>query len=407
MNNIDADIIVVGAGLVGIAAAISLAKQTSDKNYSVVLIDHKSPHVKLTPTFDSRIYAISPSTVSWLKELDVWPMVDATRITPIKAMHIFGDANGSELKLLASDANAVNLGYIVENQQLMHALWQKLQLVNVQVIVGVACESLTISPQTISLALANKKVINAALVVAADGIDSWVRTQVNIPVKNKPYQQTAIVTNFNCEIAHQDVARQWFGSEEYGSDSVLAFLPLPDNQVSIVWSVATTKAHQLLDLSDGDFTQQVLLQSAGKLGSLKLLSPRMSFDLSKKTCTRLTSERVVLVGDAAHQIHPMAGQGVNLGFRDVVALEQVIFGSKSVVSKAHVMATNDVGNNRSLREYERARAVDIASMVNLTDGLHQLFGANAGIIKTLRNWGLSKTDHQLLIKKYLIQQAIN
>ena len=407
MNNIDADIIVVGAGLVGIAAAVSFAKKANDKTKRIVLIDQNNPNTKLTPAFDSRIYAISPSTVNWFKELDVWPMIDAARINPIKAMHIFGDANSSELKLLASDANAVNLGYIVENQQLMHALRQKLHLLNIQVMAGVACESLTTSPQKISLTLANKQVINAALVVAADGVDSWVRTQVNIPVKNKTYQQMAIVANFKCEIAHQDIAEQWFGSAEHGSDSVLAFLPLPNNQISIVWSVATAKAHQLLDLSDDDFAHQVLLQSAAKLGSLKLLSPRMSFDLNKKTCTRLITGRVVLVGDAAHQIHPMAGQGVNLGFRDVMALEQVLFGSQSDVSKARVTATNDFGNNRSLREYERARAADIVSMMSLTDGLHQLFSATAGIVKTLRNWGLSSMDQQLQIKKYLIQQVMN
>ncbi len=407
MKPIDFDVIVIGAGLVGMAAAISLAKQTNDKNYRVVLIDHKSPTIKLTPTFDNRIYAISPSTVSWLKALDVWQMLDATRISPIKAMHIFGDANGSDLKLLASDANAVNLGYIVENQQLTHALWQKLQSLNIEVITGIACQCLNISPQQASLTLINQQVINAQLVVAADGVDSWVRTQVNMTMKNKDYQQTAIVANFSCEKSHQAIARQWFGSSEYGPDSVLAFLPLPNNQISIVWSVANAKALQLLDLSDDDFTQQVVLQSADKLGSLKLLLPRMSFDLNKKTCTRLIAERVVLVGDAAHQIHPMAGQGVNLGFRDVMALAKVIVSSPSVVSKMQATATNDIGNNRSLRAYERARAADITSMVNLTDGLYQLFSAKAGIVRTLRNWGMSKIEHQALIKKYLIQQAIN
>jgi 2-polyprenyl-6-methoxyphenol hydroxylase-like FAD-dependent oxidoreductase len=188
---------------------------------------------------------------------------------------------------------------------------------------------------------------------------------------------------------------------------VLAFLPLPNNQISIVWSVAVAKAHQLLNLSDDDFTREASLQSADKLGSLKLLSPRMSFDLNKKTCTRLICERVVLVGDAAHQIHPMAGQGVNLGFRDVMALEKALYSSQSDVSKSRAITTNDIGSNRCLREYERKRAPDILSMVNLTDGLHQLFSAKTGIVKTLRNWGLSKLDDQLLIKKQLIAQAIN
>lgn len=407
MCSIDADIIVVGAGLVGMAAAISFAKQSTDKSYRVVLIDQKSPTTTLTTAFDSRIYAISPSTVNWFKKLGVWQIVDASRINPIKAMHIFGDANNSELKLLASEANALNLGYIVENQQLMSALWQKLLALNIEVITGIACQHLAITSQQALLTLTNQQVIKAQLVVAADGVDSWVRSQTNIAVKDKDYQQTAIVANFSCEKSHQDIARQWFGSGEYGADSVLAFLPLPNNQISIVWSVAAAKAQQLLDLSEDDFTQQVSVQTSDKLGSLNLLSSRSSFDLNKKSCIRLIAERVVLVGDAAHQIHPMAGQGVNLGFRDVMALEQVLLGSQSVVSNSLTAATNDIGSHRSLRQYERMRAADILSMMNLTDGLHQLFSAKANMIKTLRNWGLSKIDQQLLIKKYLIQQAIN
>ncbi len=407
MRNVDADVIVVGAGLVGIAAAISLAKQSTDKSYHVVLVDQKPTSIKLTSAFDSRIYAISPSTVNWFKKLGVWQKVDARRINPIKAMHIFGDANNSELKLLASEANAASLGYIIESQQLMSALWQRLQELNIEIITDIACQNLAITTQQASLTLANQEVIKTKLVVAADGVDSWVRTQTNIVVKNKGYQQTAIVANFRCEKSHQDIARQWFGSGEYGSDSVLAFLPLPNNQISIVWSLAMAKAQQLLDLSEGDFTRQLSVQTADKLGLLNLLSSRMSFDLYKKSCTRLIAERVVLVGDAAHQIHPMAGQGLNLGFRDVMALEQVLFGSQSLVSSSLSATTNEIGSLRSLRQYERTRAADILSMMNLTDGLHQLFSAKANMIKTLRNWGLSKIDRQLLIKKYLIQQATN
>ena len=406
MNSIEADFIVVGAGLVGIAAAVSLAKQLGDKSYNVVLLDQKCPNIKLTQAFDSRVYAISPSTVRWLKELDVWQRVDASRISPIKAMHVFGDANSSNLKLLATDINAVNLGYIVENQQLMHALWQMLEALNIKVITGVACQSLNIMLNQASIILANQQVVNAKLLIAADGVDSWVRTQADITMKNKAYKQTAIIANYKCEKNHQDIARQWFGSEKYGSDSVLAFLPLPDNQLSIVWSLTSEKAHQLLNLSDEDFTKEVLLQSLDTSSSLTLSSSRMRFDLNKKTCTRLIAERVVLIGDAAHQIHPMAGQGVNLGFRDVMALEQVMAGLKLSRNNTQESTTVDVGSKRSLRDYERRRAADLSHMVSLTDGLHQLFAAKSATIKTLRNWGLSKLDNQFWIKKHLIQQAI-
>ena len=407
LKTINTDIIIVGAGLVGIAAAVSLATKSDGKTYRIVLVDQKSPNTALTDIdspnqWDSRIYAITPSSVNWFKGLGVWQLMDVSRITAINAMHIYGDVyhqtSNSQLQLNASDANVQSLGFIVENQQLMHALWQQLQGLDVEVITGVACESLSITAQKATLTLVNQQEINAELVVAADGVDSWVRIQANIAVKNKSYQQMAIVANFSCENSHQGIARQWFGSVSSGADSILAFLPLPNNHISIVWSVATEKAQQLLNLNGDDFIKQVSLLSGNTLGALKLVTARLNFPLHQQSCARLISERVVLVGDAAHQVHPLAGQGVNLGFRDDMALEQVLMKSKSLYNLA---------SNRNLREYERARSADIMNMVQLTDGLNQLFAAENGVIKKMRNWGLSKINQQLFIKKMLIQQAIH
>ena len=406
MKIISADIVIVGAGLVGMAAAISLAQEVNGRGYRIVLVDQKAPNTALADVseWDSRMYAITPSSIDWFKALGVWQLMDAARIEAIKAMHIVGDdqSNISQLKLSASDAGLLHLGFIVENQQLMHSLWQKLQTLNVEIITGVACESLVTTPQIATLSLANQQIIKANLIVAADGVNSWVRAQAKIAVTTKSYQQTAIVANFSCEKSHAGVAFQWFGAEASGVDSILAFLPMPNNQISIVWSVATSKAQQLLNLSDNEFIGQLGLLSNHVLGALKLVTARLSFPLQHQHCAELITERVILIGDAAHQVHPLAGQGVNLGFRDVMALEQIMIKS---LTKSNANA--DIASYRSLREYERARAVDIMTMGQLTDGLNQLFTSKNRLIKSLRNWGLSKINQQSMIKKILIKQAIH
>lgn len=398
MEKIDTDITVVGGGLVGMAAAVSLAQL----GYQVVLVDQKTSNIEISDDLDSRIYAISPTTVQWLNTLGVWQLIDTKRINPINAMHIFGDAgsSSSELNLLASEANAQNLGFIVENQQLMHALWQILKTLNIKIITNVECESLKLTQQKARLTLVNQQEVEAQLVIAADGSNSWLRAQTDIAIHNQSYQHTAIVANLRCKMPHQNVAKQWFGgieSDYFGSNSVLAFLPLPNHQISIVWSLATDKAQMLMDLNDSDFIAQLSLQCGSALGDLQLVSQRLSFTLSKQHCKRLIDERFVLVGDAAHQIHPMAGQGVNLGFRDVMALEQVL--TKIKLARTPV-------DQRALREYERARTFDILSMMALTDGLHHLFSQQTGLVKTLRNWGLSAINQQAMIKKMLIKMAV-
>ena len=401
MDKINTEIAVVGAGLVGMAAAICLAQL----GYEVVLIDQKSPNIEINASLDSRIYAISPATVQWLKSLGVWQLVDAKRINPINAMKIFGDGHvddkDSQLNLLASEVNAQNLGFIVEGQQLMHALWQVLQTLDVKVSANVVCESLNLTSQKANLALANQQQIEAQLIVAADGSDSWIRAQTDISVQAKSYEHHAIVANFSCELPHQDVAMQWFGGGEannFGSNSVLAFLPLPHHQISMVWSLASEKAQALMCLNDTDFIAELSVQCGSALGRLQLVSPRLSFKLAKQNCTRLIDERLVLVGDAAHQIHPMAGQGVNLGFRDVMALEQAL--AKTKLARKAI-------DQRALREYERARSADISTMMALTDGLHRLFSNQTKLVKSLRNWGLATINQQVMLKKLLIKQVVD
>ena len=381
-KNIDADIVVVGAGLVGLAAAIAFAKQ----HKNVVLVDATNTQTKLSKTWDERVYALTPATEVWLKQLGVWAMVDKNRVNDIHAMHIWNAETA--LMLADSDANLPKLGLIVENQNLMYALWQQIKVLGVTIVTEAKCVSLDITPHDVQLGLQGGIAITAKLIVAADGVNSWLRSQAHIGVNRKNFHQTAIVANFSAEKNHANIARQWFAAHD-----TLALLPLPSQHVSMVWSVSTQKAAQLLLLSADEMAQSVCRQSQGILGDLKLVSNTQSFKLQQQTATKLIADRVVLVGDAAHQIHPMAGQGVNLGFRDVMKLDE--------------LTTNcqDVGDFNLLRKYERARIADIATMNTLTTSLDELFASNKTLVRKVTIWGLQQLNKQATIKKLLIQQA--
>ena len=395
-KTLEADVVVVGSGLVGLSAAIAFAKL--DKR--VVLVDAKNPTIKLKKTWDERVYALTPATETWLKSIGVWAYIDASRVNPINAMHLFDDASEQPLVLRDEDANLPKLGIIVENQNLMYALWQQLKALDaknaaVTIITDTPCQSLDNTQQQIVLSLANGQKIVAKLLVAADGVDSWVRKQVNISVTKKDFKQTAIVANFLAEKSHQNIARQWFSPH-----NVLALLPLCDSikakMVSIVWSVSTDRAAELLALSGEELAHNVYEHTHGILGELTHVGNAQSFVLHQQTALQLIAERVALIGDAAHQIHPMAGQGVNLGFRDVMQLA-------SLATKLHSM--HDIGDSSFLRQYERVRKADIVTMNTLTSSLDWLFASESSMVRKMMLWGFGNMKKQTSVKKLLIQQV--
>jgi 2-polyprenylphenol 6-hydroxylase len=387
---INADVVIVGAGLVGASLALALKAA----RLSVVLIEAKPPApVPTDNSWDNRVYAINPGSEHFLRELGVWHMLDATRCAPIEAMQVWGDDGAAEIDFTAQDANQASLGHIVENRQLQNVLWHTLQQQpHVRVICPTQCDSLQFSDSQARLTLADGTEIHASLIVGADGADSWVRDQAGMASAGKSYNQSGVVANFSTEKPHGNIARQWFDGS-----SVLAWLPLPGNLISMVWSVPDQQAHELMQMNQEALCEKIAEAGHHGLGKLELITPPASFPLRLLQVKQQVKPNVALVGDAAHAVHPLAGQGVNLGFQDVRVLTQVL-----TARAGH----ENCGDYHLLRRFERARKEDILAMQWTTDGLQQLFSLQNGLAKTIRNKGLALTNRQGWLKRQLIKHAV-
>lgn len=394
MKKLDTDVTIVGAGLVGMSAAIALTKL----GYSVALVDGQDP-VQTgfdVQAWDQRIYAISPRNAEWLASLGVWQLLDTARIGEIEAMDIWENPERASLQLLASDVNADYLGFVLEESTLKRALGKCVEGLGVKTLFGVSFAALKVDARQSLLYLENGDVIESQLLLAADGANSWVRQQLGIAVQQKPYHQTAVVANFEVEKTHANIARQWFLPDTTGASSILAWLPLPDNKISIVWSVSTQCAKDLLKLTSEEFTQRVVVAGNNLLGEFKLMNKPEAFPLMLKTPSVLTQDCVVLVGDAAHRIHPMAGQGVNLGFRDVIDLLAILSAKNPY---------QPLRDPSLLKRYTRMRKADVLNMLMLTDGLYYLFESNYAVVEKIRRWGFSMSQSSI-VKKTLVENAI-
>lgn len=395
---IKTDVALVGAGLVGLSAA--LAMHQLELKVTLIAAEQASDSVFEADEWDQRIYAISPQNMHWLKHLSVWQHLNPARVTAVQAMQIWGDASAEALKLDADQVNANAMAYILEERVLREAMLQELKAQDVHIEYGVA-QSFSMQNQQAVLSLDSGLSIQSDLLLAADGAHSWLRQQANIAVTEKDYQQTAIVANFDIEVIHADIARQWFRQEQSGCDAgthcgILAWLPLPGRRVSIVWSAPTAYAQQLMQLDDAAFAEQVRLAGNAELGEMKLITARAAFPLYLKKATVLAQDALVLLGDAAHRIHPMAGQGVNLGFRDVIALAAVL------KQRNRYQTLHDPS---LLKQYTRNRKADVMEMTALTNGLYHLFDSENTLVQKVRNWGLRQTNQRVL-KKVLAERAI-
>lgn len=382
------DVAIIGGGLVGASLALALQPTGLD----VVLVE---PHLPQTPpagAWDSRIYAISPGNADFLDGLGVWSRLDPQRVQRVETMAISGDRHDGRLQFSAYDAGLRELAYIVESGAMQRAMLDAIGASGgIRMICPAQATALSISGASAQVALDDDAMLDARLVVGTDGRDSLVRREAGIDARISDYQQFGVVANYETELPHHGTAFQWFRA-----DGILALLPLPGNRVSMVWSTGEANTRDLLALDAEALAARVVEASGGVVGALRVKTPAAAFPLRLAKMARLVAPRVALAGDAAHNVHPLAGQGVNLGFRDARVLAEVLAGRAP---------RQDCGDLALLRRYERARKEDIATIALSTDALQKLFGARSVWLSGVRNFGLGALNHLPVLKNLLIQHA--
>jgi 2-octaprenylphenol hydroxylase len=383
------DVIVSGAGIVGAAFALAL----KGANVSVALIEPQPPRAPQSePDWDSRVYTISPGNADWLAALGAWQGMAPDRLTRVEAMQVFGDRAPARLEFSAYEAGMRELAWVAEARELQRALWRTVEdASHVTLYAGSRCADVAWARDEARVTLEDGSGLAARLIVGADGSDSWVRVRAGIDATTHDYGQLGVVANFETQRPHAGVAYQWFTG-----DGVLALLPLPGERVSMVWSVREARARELLACTPEQLCAEVEGASASALGALRVITPAAAFALKRQRVARLVEPRAALIGDAAHNIHPLAGQGVNLGLRDARELAGVLAGRGP---------RRDCGDYALLRRFERARREDIAALELTTDGLEKLFSAPAVWMAGLRNWGLTLVDTQGPLKTALARRA--
>jgi len=385
----DFDVVIVGAGLVGASLAASLR----GSGLRLAVVEPAAPRGVSDAAWNSRIYAISPGSVAFLEAAGAWQRLDATRVEPVLDMHVCGDDGTSRLDFSSLDVGHSALAWILEGSRLQDALWRTLVADGgIELRCPASCASITWLDDRAEIALEDGERLRTRLVVGADGADSWVRKQAGIHAHVHAYGQLGVVANFACAVSHAGVAHQWFRP-----DGVLALLPLPGNRVSMVWSTWEAQGQELLALSGEALCEQVREASHDAVGALTLITPAAAFPLRRTKVARLVAPRVALIGDAAHVVHPLAGQGVNLGFRDARELAALLTDRGPLP---------DCGAHSFLRRFERARAEDILSMMATTDMLQKLFNTDLPALSAVRNWGLRLTGRLGAVRNLLIQHAV-
>ena len=401
-KNRTVDVVVVGGGIAGKACALGLAQlglQTieiaPDLGENV-----PSPH---GAEWGQRIYAFSPSTQKLLAHLQIWDALDHGRLQPVRDMRIYGDRGEKNdyLHLSAFEAGTPQLAWIGESNLIEHTLDQASRFQNKLERISDVVEKILVDAEGSTLHLKNGGSIHAQLVIAADGANSPIRNELGISASEESYSQSAVVANWLCTYPHLETAFQWFLP---GGD-IVAMLPLPGKQVSMVWSTSPEHAQELLKLDQSQWLDQFASIANGaiakQLGELALNSTPAAFPLRKIRAKRFigpeTHPKVVLIGDAAHVMHPLAGQGLNLGLRDVAVLLNILGKKESFRSPSDLVL---------LRRYERQRQGDTSALLWVTDKLKKLFSASSSTERQLRNWGLGLVNKSHFIKQRLIERAL-
>lgn len=380
------DLIIVGGGLAGASLALALR----DARLRIALVESQPP--RRPEGWDARIYAISPANKEFLDAIGAWRHLDESRIAPIRAMEIFGD-QGGKLGFSAFETGVPELCCILESSLMACEFWESAKRQsNLTLFCPARPASLEFRLDAAVLRLADGVVLAAPLLVGADGRDSWVRQSAGLAAINTPYREKGVVANFATAKPHRNCAFQWFRD-----DGVLAYLPLPGNCISIVWSTDDAHADELCAMPPQLFCERVAEAGGGVLGGLELLTAPVAFPLRLMRVPQTVAPRLALVGDAAHGIHPLSGHGINLGFQDARELARLLLA---------VQPWQDIGEERFLQRYQRARREETVLMQTTTDSLRRLFRESPPGLRPLRNLGLNLTNGLPFIKNALVRYAL-
>ena len=380
--------IIVGAGIAGLTAALDLAR----RGCSVTVLDRNRSSLPELPSndLDSRVYAIRPGLVRYLSRLGVWGRIDAQRLQPVDAMWVGGLEEKSLLEFDSLKCGVDNLATTVEETCLAQALIGSCTAEgNIDYRSDCEFQSAELEVDKIFI-YTDQGEFSSKLLIAADGAQSSVRESLEIDFEIKEYQSLGIVANFETEIAHHGRAYQIFFD-----DGILALLPLPGTRVSMVWSLPEILAKNIISLSD-EALSDFVFRRFGALGALRCITPPRSFPLRKGVARSYTAERVVLIGDALRHIHPLAGQGLNLGLADARKLGELIGDAK----------TDDPGSRQILRSYARARREETIVFSEFTDLLSGLFSRNK-LWSNIGNAGFRFVNRCPPLKRFFVNRAID
>lgn len=391
MENKTYQVAIVGGGINGATLACLLA----EKGVSVALIDSVDPIIQWPEdSYDLRVSALTLGSINIFKSLGIWEGMKRLGVQSMQKMFVWDHFGSGELDIDSADAGEAEMGFVVENRVTVLALWNKLQsLEYCELFKSSQLDDFTINEDSVDIQLSNKRQIKALLLVGADGTYSKIRRLSGIEDYGWDYQQKALVATVRPEKPHQSTAWQRFLPE-----GPLALLPLRDGLISIVWTSSTATTEANLKLSDKEFCHALSEASEQQLGSFEVLGERAAFPLKMQFSTDYSQQRLVLIGDAIHAIHPLAGQGANLGLQDAVTLAEVVL---QAANKGR-----DIASHQVLRRYERQRKGDNLLMMVMMDGFKRLFGTNDLLLQLARSSGMSWINGSMLLKNQICQYAM-
>ena len=392
------DIVIVGAGMVGLTIAGLLAKSDQKDRMSVTVIDSA-----VRPSFDPRsdvalrVSAISPGSAEILAKTGAWQTISASRTCAYHDMRVWdarSAADGAEtLRFEAAEFAMPQLGFIIENILVQTALLAELEQTDARVSFDTSIQTVTARDHGVAIKLADGRNRRADLLIGADGARSFVRKEAGIDVSVRAHEQKAFVTHLQPEKSHRYTAWQRFLPE-----GPIGILPLSDGRISIVWSTTADIADRAMALSDEDLSAAVSEASDEVLGRLTVAGPRGAFPLVSQHADRYVTQGLALVGDAAHSIHPLAGQGANLGIADAAELAEVVCNA--------LAAEEYPGDVPVLRRYERARKGANRTMLHFMDGLNRLFSNDSEALSRLRGMGMYLFNHSGPVREFAVRHAL-